>query len=188
MKDRYLFLDRDGVINEKSDGWSKYRYITSWEDFRFLPRALDALKKIADIGYKCVIISNQQGVGKGCFSEKDLANLTSKMVDTINRSGCIIAGVYYCTHLELEKCGCRKPKTGLFEKAKIDLGIEDYSKYYFIGDTQSDIQTGKMAGCKTILILSGETSPGEEKKWNYKPDYVCKDLLDAVHLINSSRK
>jgi len=187
MEDKHVFLDRDGVVNEDGWGWTEYGYITRWEDFRFLPGVLEALKKITDAGYRCVIISNQQGVGKGYFTDKELSEVTGRMLDVINEAGGDIAGVYYCTHTEEEMCGCRKPEDGLFLKAREELGIPDLRDKYYIGDTERDIKAGEKAGLKTILVLSGKTSQEEVQEWKHKPGDICKDLMEAVDLIIERR-
>ena len=186
MEDKYVFLDRDGVINEDGDGWTEHGYITRWEDFRFLPGVPEALKKFADSGYRCVIISNQQGVGKGCFTRRELSAITKRMVDIVKRAGGDIAGVYYCTHTREEQCGCRKPETGLFRQAQEELGISDLRGKYYIGDMERDIQAGKNAGLGTILVLSGKTSSRDVEKWACRPDHICGDLSAAAEIVRGA--
>ncbi len=183
MNDKYVFLDRDGVINKDPGGWTEYNYVTRWEDFHFLPGVLEAMKKFEDNGYKCVIISNQQGIGKGCFTEEELAAVTENMSREIRASGGDVAGVYYCTHRKDENCDCRKPRHGLFQKARRELGIQDLEGKYYVGDTERDMQAGSNTGLRTILVLSGKSSREDAENWEYKPDYVCDDLLAAVEVV-----
>ena len=183
MADKYVFLDRDGVINKDPKGWTEYSYVTRWEDFHFLPGVLEALEELSLSGYKSVIISNQQGVGKGYFTEEALNNITGKMIKTIEEAGGSVAGVYYCIHAKEEGCDCRKPDSGLFLKAQKELGIESLADMFYIGDTERDIQAGKKAGLKTVLALSGKSSQKDAEQWQWKPDYICKDLLEAVKLV-----
>jgi len=183
MGDKYVFLDRDGVINEDGYGWTEYGYITRWEDFRFLPGVLEGIKKFSEAGYKCVIISNQQGVGKGYYTEEQLSEVNKKMVEAIREAGGDIAGSFYCTHTKEEDCDCRKPREGLFLKAKEKLEIKELGGKFYIGDTERDIQAGRTAGLKTILVLSGKTSKNDFKKWDNRPDHVCKDLNSAADLV-----
>ncbi|MFQ5952589.1 MAG: HAD-IIIA family hydrolase [Candidatus Omnitrophota bacterium] len=180
---KYVFIDRDGVINKDPGGWTEYSYVTRWEDFHFLPGALESLKKLADSGYKSVIISNQQGVGKGYFTKDALEDVTARMLQEIKKSGGSVAGVYYCTHTKEEDCSCRKPKTGLFTKAGKELGIQDFEGKYYIGDTERDIESGKKVGLKTILVISGKSSREDAEKWDHKPDHICSDLMEAVDII-----
>jgi D-glycero-D-manno-heptose 1,7-bisphosphate phosphatase len=182
MDDRYVFLDRDGVINKDPGGWTEHGYVTRPEDFHFLPGTLEALKKFKAAGYGCVIISNQQGVGKGYFTEEDLEKVTKKMLEKIKQAGGDVEGVYYCTHAKEENCYCRKPKPGLFQRAKKELNVDLSGKYY-LGDTERDVEAGRTAGLKTILILSGKSSREDVKSWRAKPDVVCDNILEAADLI-----
>ena len=184
MEQKYIFIDRDGVINRDGSESAGPSYITRWEDFEFLPGVLSAFKKAADLGYKCIIISNQQCVGKGIISGSELEELTGKMVDEIVKAGGDVAGVYYCPHLKEEKCECRKPKKGLFEKAEKELGISlKDSGFCYIGDSETDALAGKAAGLKTILVLSGKTNEGENKSWAVNPDHISNDLEEAIDFI-----
>lgn len=181
--DKYIFIDRDGVINKDPQGWTEYGYVTRWEDFHFLPRVFEAFRKLKNADYKAVVVSNQQGVGKGFFTQGALDSLTKKMTEKIKDEGGRIAGVYYCTHLTEEDCSCRKPKTGLFLIAQKELGIKDIKGSFFVGDTQRDMQAARTAGLKSIFVFTGKTSKEDAASWEYKPDYVCRDLLDAVERV-----
>ncbi|MBU0571248.1 MAG: HAD-IIIA family hydrolase [Candidatus Omnitrophica bacterium] len=183
MSVKYIFLDRDGVINADAAGVTKHGYITRWEDFYFLPGVLESFKKAAEAGYKCVVISNQQGVGKGYHSEAELFELTEKMKRAIKAAGGAVAGVFYCVHLDADECGCRKPEAGLFHQAQEGLNIKDMRGKYYIGDTERDVQAGQKAGLKTILVLSGKTDIRDIEEWEWRPDHVCKDLLSAVEFV-----
>jgi D-glycero-D-manno-heptose 1,7-bisphosphate phosphatase len=182
MEEKYIFLDRDGVINRDPGEISGEKYVMRWDDFHFVQGALEALKKLADAGYRSVIISNQQGVGKGYFTKEELNDVTNKMLEKIKEAGGDVAGVYYCTHAKEENCSCRKPKPGLFEKAQQEMDISPEGKYY-IGDTERDIQAGRAAGLKTILVLSGKSSREDAEKWEDKPDHVCDSFIDAVKIV-----
>jgi len=183
VKGKYVFFDRDGVINKDGDGWTEYGYITRWKDLHFLPGVLKALKKLADAGFRCVIISNQQGVGKGYFSERDLSRVTEKMVNAIAHSGGDVAGVFYCRHRKEERCGCRKPKEGLFYQAAEKLDIDGFEGMYYLGDAERDVQAGKKVGMGTMIILSGKTKVEDIKGWEYRPDRVFTNLNEAVDFI-----
>jgi histidinol-phosphate phosphatase family protein len=181
--DKYIFLDRDGVINKDPAGWTKHGYVTCWENFQFLPGVLGALKNLSDEGYESVIISNQQGVGKGYFTREDLDNVTAEMSRVIEKAGGNVTRTYYCTHAKEENCECRKPKKGLFHIAQEELGIQDFGGKFFVGDTERDMQAGKEVGLKTVLVLSGKSSREDAGDWEYKPDHICEDLAEAVDLI-----
>jgi len=181
---KVIFLDRDGVINEYPGDKD---YVKSWKEFRFLPRIKPALKKLVSRGFKLFVISNQAGVAKGIYSQADLDLITKNMLAELNKKEKVISDVYYCTHHKDENCSCRKPRTGLIELAvtklkKEDCGIE-LGKSYFIGDTLSDIETGKAAGLKTILVFSGKEKAKNKTNWHILPDFVCQSLSQAVEII-----
>ncbi|MDO8525820.1 MAG: HAD family hydrolase [Candidatus Omnitrophota bacterium] len=181
-----IFIDRDGVINKDPGGWTEHSYVTGWEDFHFLPGAKVALKRLSGNGYDIIIISNQGGVSKGYFLQSTLDDITAKMLEEIESSGAKIRKVYYCVHQDSDNCACRKPKTGMFTLAENDLGIRSAGAY-FIGDGKVDVEAGKSMGLKTILVLSGKTPAGDVEGWDLKPDYIFKDLPEAVNFILSQR-
>lgn len=180
---KFIFIDRDGVINNDPGLISK-DYVTSWEEFHFLPGALEALKHLTDKGYKIAIVSNQAGVGKGVYTKQMLDEITKKMLNEIEASGGRIYSIQYCIHRTEDNCDCKKPKIGLFKKAVGNLKI-DFKDVYFIGDTKIDIEAGKKLGCKTILVLSGKTRDKKEiASWPIKPDFIKMDLKEAAgHLL-----
>lgn len=174
-----IFLDRDGVINKYP---GDRRYVTSWKEFRFLPRVKKALSLLKTRGFKIFVISNQAGVGKGIFSRKALDTITGNMLEEIKMAGGRVDSVYYCTHLEEDNCPCRKPKAGLIHIAKDHFPI-NLKDSFFIGDTIRDIKTAHSAGCKAILVLSGKERLSNRNNWEVKPDFVFKDLWEAVSSI-----
>jgi D-glycero-D-manno-heptose 1,7-bisphosphate phosphatase len=174
-----IFLDRDGVINKDPGGWTRYNYVTELKDFHFIPGALKALRLLREHGFKVIIVSNQGGVAKGYFTKERLEAVNNFMLDEIRSAGARIEDVYYCIHKDEDNCGCRKPKTGMFEKA-----IEKYSirprDTFIIGDSYVDIEAGKQVGLNTVFVLSGKATLEDLRKRGLKPDYVFKDLLEAV--------
>ena len=180
---KYIFLDRDGVINKDCMGWTKYGYVTSLSEFIFLPKVLEALKCFYENGYQAVIISNQQCVGKGYLSIEKLELITNKMINDIEVFGGKVAGVYYCVHKKEENCDCRKPKEGLFLKAKIELSLSSLNEMYYVGDTERDVIAGKKAGLKTITVLTGKSIVSDIEKWTNSPDNIFENLMDAAKFI-----
>ena len=174
-----IFLDRDGVINKDPGGGD---YIKNWKEFEFLPGAIEAIKELNRNGYEIFVISNQAGVSKGLFSREDLDDITKNMLKELESNGARIRSINYCIHQPDEGCDCRKPKTGMIEAATKGLNI-DFKKTYFIGDSKLDIDAGKNAGTKTILLLTGKTDPNEIKDWQIKPDFIKKDLKEAVEWV-----
>jgi histidinol-phosphate phosphatase family protein len=181
---KVIFLDRDGVINEYP---GDFQYVTSWDNFHFLPQAKAALKNLNNAGFELFIISNQAGVSKGTYSKENLELITENMLKSFKEDGVTIQDVYYCIHKQEDNCNCRKPKTGMVEQAiekikKSGLDIE-LKKSYFIGDTIRDIETGKAAGLKTILVFSGKEKEKNEGSWNPRPDLTANNLWEASQVI-----
>ncbi|MFH1479062.1 MAG: D-glycero-beta-D-manno-heptose 1,7-bisphosphate 7-phosphatase [Candidatus Omnitrophota bacterium] len=174
-----IFLDRDGVINIDP---GKGDYIKSWEEFKFFPGSIEAIKKLNRAGYKIFVISNQAGVSKGLYSKTALDEITSNMLKEVRDQGGEISSVHYCIHLPEEGCSCRKPKTGLIEKATKGLDI-DFENTYLIGDSRLDVGAGKNVGCKTILLLTGKEDPEDIKDWEMQPDSIKDNLKEAVEWL-----
>ena len=101
-----LFLDRDGVICRKIEK----DYVRNWSQFEFLPDSLKALKNLAALYARIIVVTNQQGVGKSLYSEKELQFIHDSMIENISRSGGRIDAIYYCPHRKEDNCECRKPK------------------------------------------------------------------------------
>jgi len=184
---RYIFIDRDGVINKDPDGWTKHSYVTDWKDFHFLPGALDALRLLNRNGIKTIVVSNQAGVSKGYFSKERLAEINKKMMMKVSEEGGCITESFYCIHRDEDNCSCRKPKSGLIEMAAKKYGI-DHKRTFIIGDSRVDMMAGKSLGVKTVFVLSGKASMEDIKKWDVKPDYIFKDLLEAVKWMLAKRR
>lgn len=181
---RAVFLDRDGVINRYPGDAD---YVKSWSEFNFLPKVKPALKRLNAQGFKIFIISNQAGVSKGIYPQENLDLITNNMLNELKKHNINISGVYYCTHKPDDNCSCRKPKTGLIDIAIAGLKKEgqdiELSRSYFIGDTVRDVETGKAAGLKTILVLSGKEKAQNQDNWQSPPYFTAGDLSEAVDLI-----
>lgn len=171
---KVVFLDRDGVINEEIE------YLHEPDKFAFIPEALEGIKKMHDAGYKIVVITTQAGIGLGYFTKEDFFKVTKTMLKGFKEKGIPVSRVYFCPHSVSDNCTCRKPKTGLFERAKQDLNI-DMSASWMIGDKTSDILAGKNAGCKTIIVNTGHA--GKDKEYDVTPDYVADTLSHAASII-----
>jgi histidinol-phosphate phosphatase family protein len=150
-----LFLDRDGVINKKIDG----DYVRNWEQFKFLPNVIEALKILNGIFGKIIIVTNQRGIGRGLMTEKDLNKIHQNMLTIFKKNNIEIDNIYYCPHdYEKEICNCRKPKIGMALKAKEDFPEIDFKKSIMVGDSLSDIEFGNNIGMISFLIGNNPSS------------------------------
>ena len=152
MKKKFdtLFLDRDGVINYKIEN----DYVKSIKDFKFIPEFIHVVKDLSLLFNRIIIITNQQGIGKGLMSISDLNEIHEYMLNTINDNNGKIDKIYFCPHLASENCFCRKPSPGMIQKAFQDYPDIDRSKSYFIGDSDSDMQAGKAEKLISIKVSS----------------------------------
>ena len=136
-----LFLDRDGIINRLRPG----DYVKSWDEFEFLPGALNALTKCNAMFRRILVVTNQRGVGKGIMSLDDLNRINDRMIEEIERHGGRIDRVYFCTALSPDDPN-RKPQTGMAQQARIDFPDIDFARSLMIGDSESDRQFARNAG------------------------------------------
>lgn len=179
MKDKVVFLDRDGVINKYP---GDTRYVNNWREFEFIPGSIEGIKKLNRNGFRLCVISNQAGVAKGLYSQKDLEQIDRKMSDQFKRNGACLSGIYYCIHHPQDNCDCRKPKTGLLEKAVSELGICPRMSF-FIGDSFLDMKAARNFGAKSVLVLSGKEKISNRDNWEFEPDYIFDNLLVAAHYL-----
>lgn len=149
-KDKVVFLDRDGVINEYP---GDAKYVTQWKEFKFIPGSIEAIRKLKENKFKIFVISNQAGMAKGIYSQRDLDTITRKMLQALQKKKATIDGVYYCTHHPDDGCFCRKPQAGLLEKALSDFNIKpDVS--FFVGDSVRDVETVRNFNAKFHCSLA----------------------------------
>lgn len=166
---KVAFLDRDGVI---FDSVAEHDYILYYKQAKYTYKSEDSIKLLNDMGYKVIVVTNQRCIALGKISIEELDILHDKMKKHIyKKSGGIIDDIYVCPH-EMNKCNCRKPKTGLLEMAKIKYNL-DKSASWIIGDRNSDIQCGKNFGISTIAINNPSSSA----------DLHAKNLWEAVNKL-----
>jgi len=182
---RYVLLDRDGVINRRVPAG----YITSWDGFHFLPRALDGLRYLAQHGYTALVVSNQACVGKGLLSTNDLESITRRFLLEVALTGGNIGQVYYCKHKEEDRCTCRKPLPGLVVRARVEHRFTS-EETYFIGDSESDMDVAKAAGCPAVLIRRDafleRHMPGVERPAITSSLYEAAELIVALQRASSA--
>ena len=143
-----LFLDRDGVINVKLDE----RYVQDPSEFEFISGAEKAISLLSTIFKRIIIVTNQQGIGKGIMTENDLNFLHDYMISELVKSEGRIDEVYFCPHLVSEKCGCRKPNPGMIQQAKLDFPEINFENSYLVGDSLSDLEAGERMNLLAIRV------------------------------------
>jgi len=168
-----VFLDRDGVINRKPPEGS---YVTRWEEMEFLPGVTEAVGLLNRGGFRVIVVTNQRCVAKGLITTLEVDSLHRRMCEVLAASGAVIDEVRYCPHEIDPPCTCRKPKPGLLIEAARAHQI-DLAASWMIGDSDSDVQAGRNAGCKTAQIL-----PNHEVA-SSNADVVAPSLLDAIQRI-----
>lgn len=179
---RAVFLDRDGVIVEDSN------YVYRTDQLRLIPGSAEAIKLLNENCFLTIIVTNQAGVAKGYFTERDIMLFNNSMKEMLIEHGAHIDAIYYCPHhpdAKIEKykinCYCRKPKPGMLEEAEKDFNI-DIKQSFMIGDKLSDVNAGKYVGCRTIMVLTGY---GKYEPKNDRIDYIAQNLYSAVRYILS---
>jgi len=177
-----VFLDKDGTLIEDvpvtADG------VTS----HLLPGVAEGLRLLHRAGYLLIVVTNQGGVAQGLFTEDHLKQMEGSLRMLLSLAEAPLAGFYYCPHHPdgvvtryALRCLCRKPKPGLLLRAASDFGI-DLERSWMVGDILHDVEAGRWAGCRTVLIDNGNETEWimNETRW---PDYLAADMLKAARLI-----
>jgi D-glycero-D-manno-heptose 1,7-bisphosphate phosphatase len=148
--ERFVAIDRDGVINEDSDD-----YIKSVAEWIPIPGSIEGIAKLTQAGYRIAIISNQSGLGRGLFDLAALNAIHNKLRDLLLLAGGRVEMILFCPHRPSDRCGCRKPESGLFNQLAERLGFT-LQGLPFVGDSLTDIGAGRGAGMEPILVRSGK--------------------------------
>jgi D-glycero-alpha-D-manno-heptose 1-phosphate guanylyltransferase len=167
-----LFLDRDGVINERIVG----DYVKHVEDFHFMPGALDAIVQFSKTFQRIIVVTNQQGIGKGLMTERNLLDVHRYMQSEVEKHGGKLDAVYFAPQLSAENSDLRKPNIGMAKQAQADFPEIDFSKAVMIGDSDSDIVFGQKAGMITVKLDNVDPSHSE-------PDFKRKKLAACLELF-----
>jgi len=173
-KRRAVFLDRDGVINREVD------YLSRVEQIAVLPGVPQALKALRAAGFKVVVVTNQSGVARGYFSETQLGRIHRELKKRLARAGGKWDALYYSAHPADSAHAMRKPGIGMLKKAQKRFGL-DLKTSYFVGDTTTDVQTARNAGCVAVLVRTGKG--GRDGKYTVQADRTCRDLAAAARWI-----
>ena len=184
-KDRAVFMDRDGTINEEVG------YLSRLEQLKLFSATFEAIRMINESGMKAVVITNQSGVARGFFSKDFIDTVHNRINEMLGEKDAFIDRFYYCPHHPTEgngvyktDCDCRKPEPGMLLKAAEEMDI-DLSRSYMVGDMPKDIQAAMRAGVKGILVRTGY---GENVTSAGSPVYIARDILDAVNWIMKDQK
>ena len=194
MRNRAVFLDRDGVLNDLvyNEEEGQIGSPLSTKQLHVFPYAGGVVKAIQDLGFKAVVISNQPGVAKKQFSYQEFLRMKHKMEHELAKQGCSLDGEYYCLHHPNGligkyniKCNCRKPKPGLLLKASEELNI-DLRDSFLVGDSLVDVKAGRAAGCRTILIshMTDFLNRMMEKEDAF-PDQMVGSFKDVPRLLQT---
>jgi len=179
---RAIFLDKDGTLIPDIP------YNVKPELIRLNDGVLNGLALLKD-KYVFIVVSNQSGIAQGLFKKEALMGVETRLNTLLAEAGINLPNFYYCPHHEDEQCICRKPKPGLLFKAAHELQI-DLAQSWMIGDILHDVEAGKNAGCKSILV-----DVGNETEWkvngnvNRIPDFIARNFEDAVaHILKKDLK
>lgn len=189
-KQKCIFLDRDGTINKHIP------FLANKEEFELIPGSAEAIRKINNSEYLCIVVTNQPIIARGESTVENLIDIHKRMDTLLGKDGAFIDGLYYCPHhphkgyegeiLELKiECECRKPNIGMIINAVKDYNI-DLTESILIGDTTLDIECANRAGIKSILVKTGEG--GLDGKFDSQPNYIADNLLEAVNIVLEKEK
>jgi D-glycero-D-manno-heptose 1,7-bisphosphate phosphatase len=174
MRNRAVFLDRDGVLNTRMP---PHMYVASPQQLKLMSHVPEALLSLQQAGWLLVVVTNQQGVGTGVMSAEQLEDVHAALRARLARYGITPLHIYACTHTADDLCMCRKPKPGLILQAAHQLDIA-VPQSVLVGDAGTDMEAGRSAGCGAVVRVSRR---GEQ------PDdtahYHCGGLLEAARWI-----
>ncbi|NOK59173.1 MAG: D-glycero-beta-D-manno-heptose 1,7-bisphosphate 7-phosphatase [Chloroflexi bacterium AL-W] len=176
---RAVFVDRDGVINE-----NRTDHVKSWNEFHFIPGALEALCLLHQAGFQVFVVTNQAMIGRGIVAEQVLHDIHAQLCRTVTDQGGHIHDIRYCPHTPESNCSCRKPQPGMLSHLAAQWNV-DMEHAYMIGDAWTDIAAGHAVSCRSILVTTGR---GPEQfalpeLQQHCPDYIAQDLLHAADWI-----
>ena len=186
MKRPALFMDRDGTVSEEVG------YVNHPSRFRLFPYTADAIKLLNENGWLAIVVTNQAGVARGYFAEDIIVQVHDRLRGDLENAAARLDAIYYCAHhpsvgeppYRLD-CDCRKPKTGLIERATADFEI-DLERSWMVGDRYGDLELAQNAGLHSAFVLSGYGRGEWEYQrgsWTLEPEVVAEDLLEAVKII-----
>lgn len=175
MSRRFVLLDRDGTINEEIG------HVLSPAELRLIPGAAEAIRDLRALGLGILVVTNQSPVGRGWITEADLAAIHDRLRELLRAAGADVDAIEHCPHLPEDDCPCRKPRTGMIDRAAAELGF-DPAEAFVVGDHAGDMALGRAVGARTIFVRSGH---GEEELEGARnlADRVVADLSAAAAAI-----
>jgi histidinol-phosphate phosphatase family protein len=171
-----LFLDRDGVINKRIEGG----YVTTPDQFEFLPGVTEAIARFSSKFGKIIVVSNQQGIGKGVMTEDDLTAIHRMMTGKVKEAGGRIDAIYFAPQRASHRSFLRKPAIGMALKAKKDFPGISFRTSIMAGDTISDMRFGRRAGMHTIFIAD---DPAQARNFPSLIDLRFPDLRSFASVL-----
>jgi histidinol-phosphate phosphatase family protein len=184
-RQRAVFLDRDGTLNEEVDG------VYAPGQLRLLPGVAWALRELNHRGWRAIVVTNQPGIAKGFCSEADVARVHCRLETLLGREQAFVDRIYVCPHhpdrgfagerpeLKIE-CECRKPRPGLIRRAVADLNV-DLAASWLVGDSTVDAAAAAAAGVRSVMVRTGRG--GRDGRHAVAPELWCEDLAEAVRWI-----
>lgn len=181
-----VFFDRDGTINVEAG------YIRELENLNLIEGAAYAIKRLNMIGAACILVTNQTGAARDYYPESHILDLNNRLVNLLEAEGAFLDAVYYCPHLEnapiekySKKCNCRKPETGMVDKAYQDNDSLSKNLSFVVGDKATDVELAQNCGAKGILVETGYGKRVQEGdyQWPVKPDFQAESITVAVDWI-----
>jgi len=175
QEDKAIFLDKDGTLIPDVP------YNINPALISIEKNSIEGLKALQKAGFRLIVISNQPGIGLGYFNQDSLMIVEQTIKALLSERGVHLEAFFYCPHIDSDNCSCRKPKPGMLLKAAEELNI-NLAASWMIGDILNDMEAGRKAGCKTILIDNGN-----ETEWimseNRRPDFRVKHINHAAEII-----
>ncbi len=172
IKTPAVFIDRDGTLIEEVD------FLHKVEELRFFPFTDEAISLLRKNNFLVIVVTNQSGIGRNIFDEKAMHDIHEKIQADLTDK---LSAFYFCPHAPDAGCSCRKPNIGMIQNALSDFEI-DMEKSWLIGDKALDVQAGRNAGLRTVLVMTGYGEK-ELEKLTAAPDLIAENLLDAVQEI-----
>ncbi len=178
-----VFLDRDGTIVREVD------YLREVSQLRLLPGAAAAVRRLNEAGIPVIVVTNQSGIARGMLTENDLRHIHDELRRRLASRGARLDAIYYCPHhpeaavkAYRKRCRCRKPAPGLFRRAAREMDL-DLARSFAVGDSARDLEAGRRAGCRTVLVRTGYGARTERECGDGCAEAVADDLSGAVDWI-----